>query len=189
MKFLRHLMSLCVLLMVLGGAIYLFVAEVPEGGTGVRLVQGKRTDALLEHGLHGRVPYWYDVQAYPGMMFVSSLPLPMGAAAAPDGRCAQSLKYSVRAIWRIVDGRLFFDKARTQPPSPHRDAGEQAMGDALCAAHRALEAKAEADDPIMALSASDFLQLQKEVDRHMLKEVGVSLLSIEREAAPAHRYR
>ena len=46
------------------------------------VVQGKRTDALLEHGLHGRVPYWYDVQAYPGMMFVSSLPLPMGAAAA-----------------------------------------------------------------------------------------------------------
>ena len=189
MKFLRYLMSLCVLLVVLGGAIYLFVAQVPEGGTGVRLVQGKRTDALLEHGLHGRVPYWYDVQAYPGMMFVSSLPLPMGAAAAPDGRCAQSPRYSVRAIWRIVDGRLFFDKAQTQPPSPHRGTGEQALGDALCAAHRASEAKAQTDDPIMALSEPDFLQLQKELDRHMLNEVGVSLLSIEREAAPARRYQ
>ena len=178
MKSMLDFFAACLLVIVaVAVALYVFVRQVPEGASGVRLLSGKRTDELLRPGWHFRVPYWYDMKAYSGMIYHGSMGVPMGASTS--GACETSHQHAWVVQWYIADARPVYDQQQQHPDWSNGAVGERAIADALCKAHRARFTATSGPYPLLALNGDERAVMNAEV-KHALQAAGLVIHEVTR---------
>ena len=103
---------------------------VPEGATGVRLKRGQPTPEKIAQGMYLQIPGVYEIKVFLGWIHISQLS--QFKREGSDIPCSFPGRHKVRALWRVVDGRLFFPLTAQGSGLDDTAAGERKILEKLC---------------------------------------------------------